>query len=126
MSMGATKAVSLERASPGEMFKSFFDLLRRQLSIILFFILLSGGLGIVYLLTTPPMFTAQTLMILDTHKFQIFQKLEQSSPSNVIDTGMVDSEVELVKSENVISAVIKRFDLANDPEFVGRGGSVFH
>ncbi len=107
------------------MFKSFTDLLRRQFPIILFFVLLSSGFGVAYVLTTPPMFTAQTSMIIDTHKVQIFRKLEQPSNSNVVDSGMVDSEVEMLRSENVSLAVIKRFDLANDPEFVGRGGGLF-
>ena len=68
------------------------------------------------------MFTAQTSMIIDTHKIQLFRNFEQSSNNNnVVDAGMVDSEVELLKSENVSLAVIKRFNLANDPEFVGPG-----
>ena len=37
---------------------------------------------------------------------------------------MVDSEVEILKSENVSLAVIKQFHLAEDPEFVGRGGGL--
>jgi capsular exopolysaccharide synthesis family protein len=114
-----------EKVSPAEMLKSFMDLLRRQLPIISFFTVLSTGIGIVYLLTTPPMFTAQTSMIIDTRKLQIFPKLDQTPNSAVVDSGMVDSEVEMLKSENVSLAVIKRFDLANDPEFIGRGGGLF-
>jgi capsular exopolysaccharide synthesis family protein len=126
VSVGGVKAIPLDRASPREMIKSFIDLLRRQLPIISFSVLLSTGIGVAYLLTTPPMFTAQTSMIIDTHKIQIFQKPEQTSNSNVVDSGMVDSEIEMLRSENVILAVIKRFDLANDPEFDGRGSDLFH
>jgi capsular exopolysaccharide synthesis family protein len=126
VSVGGVKAIQLDRASPREMLKSFTDLLRRQLPIISFFVLLSVGIGVAYLLTTPPMFTAQTSMLIDPHKFQIFQKPEQTSTSNVVDSGMVDSEIEMLRSENVILAVIKRFDLANDPEFSGRGNDLFH
>lgn len=63
-------------------------------------------------------------MIIDAQKFQIFNKLEQASNSNVIDAAIVDSQVQLLKSENVSLAVIKRFDLANDPEFVGRSSNL--
>jgi capsular exopolysaccharide synthesis family protein len=115
-------AIPLEKPSPGEMLKPFTGLLRRQYPIILLFALLGMGIGIVYLFITPPMFTAHTLMIIDTQKAQVFQKLEQNSNGNSTEpTAMVDSEVELLKSENVSLAVIKRFDLANDPEFVGGG-----
>ncbi len=42
-----------------------------------------------------------------------------------IDHGLVESEVEMLKSENVSLAVIKRFNLVDDPEFTGRIGSIF-
>jgi succinoglycan biosynthesis transport protein ExoP len=126
IAVAGSKPSRFERLSPAEMLKSFLDFLRRQFPIILFFILLGSGLGVTYVLTTPPMFTAQTSMIIDTHKMQLFRNLEQSANnSNVVDAGMVDSEVELLKSENISLAVIKRFNLANDPEFVGPGGGIF-
>jgi succinoglycan biosynthesis transport protein ExoP len=120
-----SKPNRFESHSPAEMLKSFLDFLRRQYPIILSFILLCTALGVTYVLTTPPMFTAQTSMIIDTHKMQLFRNLESANNSNVVDAGMVDSEVELLKSENVSLAVIKRFNLANDPEFVGPGGGIF-
>ena len=126
IAVAGSKPSRFESFSPAEMLKSFLDFLRRQFPIILFFILLGSGLGVTYVLTTPPMFTAQTSMIIDTHKMQLFRNLEQSANnSNVVDAGMVDSEVELLKSENISLAVIKRFNLANDPEFVGPGGGIF-
>jgi succinoglycan biosynthesis transport protein ExoP len=126
-SLSNGKTTPSERPSPAETAKSFLSFVRRQLPIIIFFALLSTGIGVAYLLVTPPMYTAQTSMIIDTHKFQIFQKLEQSSNSgvNMIDSGMVDSEVEMLKSENVILAVIKRFNLEDDPEFSGRADGLF-
>ncbi len=105
------------------MAKSLVDFLRRQFPIIVFFVLIGIGLGVTYVLTTPPMFTATTSMVIDTQKAQIFRR-EQSSGNNVIVSAMVDSEVEMLKSENVSLAVIKRFHLADDPEFIGRNGGL--
>ena len=116
------QSVPFETTSAAEMFKSLLDFLRRQFPIVLFFVLIAVGLGMTYVLTTPPTFTAQTLMVIDTQKTQIFRRPEQSSGSNVIVSAMVDSEVEMLKSENVSLAVIKRFHLADDPEFIGRNG----
>ena len=107
------------------MLKSLMDFLRRQFPIILFFVLIGIGLGVTYVLTAPPMFTAQTSMVIDTQKAQIFRRQEQPSGNTVIVSAMVDSEVEMLKSENVSLAVIKRFHLADDPEFIGRDGRSF-
>src|SRR6476659_6563419 len=123
--VGDAKSRRFETNSPTEMLKSFTDFLRPQFPIILSFILLCIAIGVAYLLTAPQMFTAHTSMIIDTHKVQLFRNLEQSSNNNIVDTGMVDSEVELLKSENVSLAVIKRFNLANDPEFIGPGSGIF-
>ena len=123
--VGDAKSRRFETNSPTEMLKSFTDFLRRQFPIILSFILLCIAIGVAYLLTAPQMFTAHTSMIIDTHKVQLFRNLEQPSNNNIVDTGMVDSEVELLKSENVSLAVIKRFNLANDPEFIGPGSGIF-
>ena len=115
VAVSGSKLGRLEAASPAEMLKSFVDFLRRQFPIILTSILLCAGLGVAYVLTAPPMYTAHSSMIIDTHKVQLFRNVEQSaSASNVVDSGMVDSEVELLKSENVSLAVIKRFNLASD------------
>ena len=113
-----------EITSASEMLKSLVDFVRRQFPIIAFFVLIGIGLGVTYVLTTPPMFTATTSMVIDTQKAQIFRKPEQSSGNNVIVSAMVDSEVEMLKSENVSLAVIKRFHLADDPEFISRNGGL--
>ncbi len=57
-------------------------------------------------------------MIIDTRKFQVMQ---QQSPVNdvPVDSSAVESQVEILKSENVALAVIRDLKLADDPEFVG-------
>lgn len=54
----------------------------------------------------------------------MFQKHEEPG-NNLIDSAMVDSEAEMLRSENVSLAVIKRFHLATDPEFTGPGRGLF-
>jgi polysaccharide biosynthesis transport protein len=41
-----------------------------------------------------------------------------------VDTAMVDSQVEILKSENIALSVIKDLHLIDDPEFVGPGGGL--
>ena len=111
--------------SAQELLASFKGYIRRQFPIIVVAVLLSIGLGIVYLLTTPPMFTAETSMIIDTRGGQFSTKQQQPEYSATDTTGMVESQVELIQSENVSLDVIKRFHLANDPEFSGKRVGLF-
>ncbi len=61
--------------------------------------------------------------MIDAHKLQVFQ--QQSILGDVpIDTAQVESQIEVLKSENVASAVIKNLRLTEDPEFVGSGGGL--
>jgi succinoglycan biosynthesis transport protein ExoP len=41
-----------------------------------------------------------------------------------VDTSMVESQVEILKSETIALAVIKQLHLTDDPEFVGPGGGL--
>ena len=41
-----------------------------------------------------------------------------------IDTSAVESQVEILKSETIALAVIKKLHLTEDPEFVGPGGGL--
>src|SRR5580692_1993049 len=111
--------------SAQELLASFKGYIRRQFPIIVVAVLLSIGLGIVYLLTTPPMFTAEASMIIDTRGAQFSTKQQQPEYSATDTTGMVESQVELIQSENVSLEVIKRFHLANDPEFSGKRVGLF-
>jgi polysaccharide biosynthesis transport protein len=100
-----------------EVFTAFRNLLRRQRWIILIPLLLAIGLGVTYLIITPPSFTAKATLIIDARKVQAFDK---QNPGGDIppDSQLVDSQVEILKSDKIARAVIKQFDLTKDPEFV--------
>jgi polysaccharide biosynthesis transport protein len=103
--------------SPAELLTAFVAFLRRQYPVIVFMLLLVMAAGAVYLFTTPPSFTGEAKLIIDTRKVQLFQ--QQSVLGDIpIDSATVDSQVEVLKSENVALAVIKEMRLNEDPEFV--------
>jgi succinoglycan biosynthesis transport protein ExoP len=62
-------------------------------------------------------------MVIDTHKFQLFQQ-QQSLGDIAIDPAMTETQVEILKSENISLAVVKDLHLTDDPEFVGPGGGL--
>ncbi|WP_244547046.1 AAA family ATPase [Bradyrhizobium sp. Gha] len=95
---------------------------RRQSTIILGVMLACLAGGVLYLINTPPSFTAQATMIIDTRKNNVFQ--QQLIGDSPVDSSMVESQVEVLRSENIASAVIKQLRLTDDPEFVGPGGGL--
>ena len=75
-------------------------------------------LGVIYLLTATPSYTATASMLIDSNKMHLFQ--QQSAFSDLpMDASAVESQVEVLKSENIALAVIKQLHLTEDPEFVG-------
>jgi len=110
-------------ALPEETLELFVSFIRRQFPVIVFVTLLGMALGVVYLITTPPSYTAQAALIIDSRKVNLFQ--QQSVLGDIpIDTASVESQVEVLKSENVALSVIKDLHLAQDPEFIAPSGGL--
>ena len=112
-----TPAPGPDYASLEELFKIFTGFLHRQYPVIIAAFLLIMTLAAVYLFTTPPSFTALAKLMIDTRKVQLFQQqsvLGDAPP----DPWLVDSQVEVLQSENVALAVIKDLHLTKDPQFL--------
>jgi succinoglycan biosynthesis transport protein ExoP len=112
-----------ESASAAEFYAELGTFLRRQLLTILTVAALVMALALVYLLTTPPSFTALATMIIDTHRVNVFQQ-ESIIGDLPVDTAAVESQVEVLRSENIALSVIKDLHLTEDPEFTGQGGGL--
>jgi succinoglycan biosynthesis transport protein ExoP len=104
--------------------RSTGGLLQRQWILILGTTAVFLTIAVIYLIVTPPVFSARAIMIIDAKKEPSFQ--QQSAQSEApVDTSFVSSQVEILKSDNIASAVIKKLNLTNSPEFGGdRSGSV--
>ncbi len=117
------ESVAPEILSAAETVQYFVDFVRRQLPIIVFVILLSLVLGVIYVATARPSFTSEAKLLIDANKVQVFQ--QQSILSDIpIDTAQVESQMEVLRSKNIAADVIKNLNLTNDPEFVGSGGGL--
>src|SRR5689334_600782 len=109
--------------SGAEALDALVGFVRRQLPVVVFVALLGSALGAIYCMTARPSFTAQAELLIDARKMQLFQ--QQSILGDIpIDTAQVESQVEILKSENVASAVIKKLHLSEDSEFAGSGGGL--
>lgn len=125
----ARSEISSESAAPeimsgADTLQDFVGFVRRQFSVIAFVALLSITLSVIYCITARPSFTAQAELMIDARKLQVFQ--QQSVLGDIpIDTAQVESQVEVLKSENVALSVIQNLHLIEDPEFVGSDGGLW-
>ncbi|WP_456621608.1 Wzz/FepE/Etk N-terminal domain-containing protein [Bradyrhizobium sp. P5_C12] len=94
------------------------DILRRQWPLIASIVGAALALVIIYLLVATPMFTANARILMDTRQTQVLDK--DSGMSNaLIDTGFVDSQVEILQSDDLLLSIVRRLKLIEDPEYNG-------
>jgi len=101
--------------------KGLFD---RQRPLLILVLLGCIFIALTYVLTAPKGYTSTAELIIDSHKTQM---LQQQTPMGVdvpIDSSMVDSQVEILRSETIALAVIKDLHLVEDPEFTGPTGGL--
>jgi succinoglycan biosynthesis transport protein ExoP len=73
--------------------------------------------GVLYLVMATPQYTATASVIIDSGKTRVLK--DSVTSDAVVDASMVDSQVELIKSERVALNVIRELKLAGDQVFMG-------
>src|ERR1700712_2229545 len=92
--------VDARTPSSAELLASFVGFLRQQYLVILFAMLITLGLGVLYLFNARPVYTATASLIIDSRKNQLFQ--QQSVLGEIpIDSSSVESQVQILKSETI-------------------------
>ncbi|WP_210189211.1 polysaccharide biosynthesis tyrosine autokinase [Bradyrhizobium erythrophlei] len=115
----------IERAdyvSPDQMFAAALGFVRRQYPIFLVTMLITLALGAAYLVITRSTYTAQATIIIDTRKLQPYSSQNSLFTEVPVDSPAVDSQLELIKSDNIARSVIRDLHLAQEPEFSRYGG----
>lgn len=114
---GLTESISLS-----DLAEQINGFVRRQYPLVGFVMAFALAIGLVYVFTTPPRYTAHTMLLIDSSKVKVLQ--EQQSPLGDVplDTAQVETQVEVLKSDNIGLAVIKDQGLTEDPEFIANGG----
>ncbi|MBR1132229.1 Wzz/FepE/Etk N-terminal domain-containing protein [Bradyrhizobium iriomotense] len=94
---------------------------RRQMPILITVPLLCVAIALLYLAVATPKFTAEALLLVEP------KRTDQPTPSGG-DAGsqvpILDSQVEILKSEKIALSIIHDLQLTTDPEFVGYGSGV--
>jgi succinoglycan biosynthesis transport protein ExoP len=117
-------ATQTEFVTPAELYALLVGFIQRQGMVIALAALVALVLAATYILTAPGMYTGHAVMVIDTHKTNTaVQQLPFGD--GPMDAGMVDTQIEILNSENVALSVIKDLHLDKDPEFVSPRRSIF-
>jgi succinoglycan biosynthesis transport protein ExoP len=95
--------------------------LRRQYLVILIALLLSLPVGAWRYFTTPPSYTATATMMIETRRSPLQSLLGETAP----DGPWIESQIGVLKSQNVATYVVKQLRLAEDPDFVHSAPGLF-
>ncbi|QRM33397.1 Wzz/FepE/Etk N-terminal domain-containing protein [Microvirga sp. VF16] len=91
---------------------------RRQLKIILLFAFLGALAGILFVTTSVPLFTATTSIMIDRRQVRAVQDVSAVTEIGSVDSStVVDSQVEVLKSEKIALAVVDGLNLTDDQVF---------
>jgi succinoglycan biosynthesis transport protein ExoP len=113
-----------QNASAAEFYAASIGFLRRQFLAIVLTLLLSLVVGAVYILTCPRYYTGHAILIVDAPKTQTFQS--QSSPrEGPIDSATVDTQIQILTSDDIALSAIKELHLDEDREFILSSSGVF-
>ena len=82
-------------------------------------------LGALYIAISPTKYTAEADMIIDTKRVT-WTQTEMATDNRMVEDASVESEIETTKSDGVVTMVIRRLHLTEDPEFVGAGQGLAH
>lgn len=92
---------------------------RRYFLIIAAGVLLGGLLAGLYVSTATPLFTARAQLLIDPSSTQVLQQDRRTELT--LDEAHIQSQIEVIRSDTITTAVIKGLNLTEDPEFAGGG-----
>ena len=86
--------------------------IRRRFSIIALTCSIVFGIALLYLITAVPTFTANAELLIASKAGAV----DAASVSTI-----VESQISIIRSEDIAREVVRKLDLAKDPEFSGQG-----
>src|SRR5688500_10341081 len=96
--------------------RAIFGLLRRRLRLIIVTVVAIVTLAGLATFALTPIYSATALVLVDPSRKDLLDP-ETSMGNSASDSARVESEVELVRSDNVLMTVIEQLDLVSDDEF---------
>lgn len=97
--------------------RSVVELLRRQLSLLIITLAVTVGIAFGYLATVTPVYTAETLVLVDLSQRNLLSADPTNGTSAQSNSARIESEVGILRSPAMALSVIQAADLVQDPEF---------
>jgi capsular exopolysaccharide synthesis family protein len=93
------------------------DFLRRRRRAIAVVIAVMLAIGVLYVATTPPEYSATAGLVIDTRKVEIFDTGDVSTEGTIPNSAF-ETELQILRSPRIANAVIEKLHLTDDPEFM--------
>ncbi len=106
-----------EFVSPAELYAAIHAFVRRRLSTLLLVLLLAVVVAVAYLMTAPSRFTARAVLVIDNAKNQIIFQQRPLALDQPLDSAVVETQIQILQSDNIARAVLKTLHLEDDREF---------
>jgi succinoglycan biosynthesis transport protein ExoP len=106
-----------DTASAAEFYAASIAFLRRQFTAIALVLVLSLTAGIGYILVTETRYTGSATLVVETPKLPLFQTVAPLGDA-ALSSVSVDTQIEILNSDDIALSVIKELHLEEDPEFV--------
>lgn len=100
----------------GELVNFAYGFLRRQYLLILFVMALGVAGSLIYLQVTPPTYTGQVKVLFGNPKPQFGQQ-QTILADSPLDLAQLESQLQILRSKAVLSAVVNQLKLAEDPDY---------
>jgi polysaccharide biosynthesis transport protein len=111
--------ITPDEPSAAETIARGLGIVRRQIFVVLASAILGLALGGIYALQAPPKYTATVTLLADTRKIELVQQPTVYDEAPIQSAGAMETQVELLRSDEVALRVIKKLNLSDDPRFVG-------
>jgi polysaccharide biosynthesis transport protein len=113
---GALPLDQAEENGLGDVIDAVLGFLRRQYLLIVFTAMLGLAASVGYLRVAAPTYTAHAKVLFGNPKAQFVQQ-QSLLAETPVDVAQIESQIEILKSKAIASAVIDKLALAADPDF---------
>ena len=111
--------IAAHEPSVAETIARGLGIVRRQIFVVLVFALLGVALGGIFFFQATPKYTATATLLADTRKIELIQQPTVFDEATLQSLGAMETQVELLRSDEVALRVISKLNLSEDPRFIG-------
>lgn len=97
--------------------REMVSILRRRYRLIVLTIAVILGVSFLYLAQSTPLYTSTTLILVDPAQKNLLAPERDGSVNSTLASSLIESEVEILRSDTVLLAVIEEAGLIRDSEF---------